>query len=289
MSIIKLKPLLENLRSAAVNKESVKQLFMSDYKVSAELFMNGIKFYRGHSKLYDKYTIVYPSSGERTSRDSDNIYTVLLSRLPSWDGWPKRSFSLIFTNNNGIAHEYADPDLNAFENDKEVVSVLPDNSANIVVCPEEDIFDKNSFPVLYGQTRCSVNMIGRLLTDIDGMWNTNFDINLINRTKYADYDRLIYKLQTHFPIDKFIETKEKTVLDFFSGRPDRATKVMALIRYFIETKNKHEGNWEVFFDDLLNPMTNGFKLFNIKDAGKIRGAKETWTDSDCLLISHKKK
>ena len=103
--MIKLKDMVKEYSPDALKgKESIRRKPLTSIET-------GKLFRTDFSQAYDRrqeYTLlrfaekgkaerelVTPTAQERTSKDANNLYTVLLGALPSWKGWPRRSFSLI--------------------------------------------------------------------------------------------------------------------------------------------------------------------------------------------------
>lgn len=77
-----------------------------------------------------------PALIERKSQNTANHYTVLLSNLPEWKRFPKRSRSLICSTSYKYAAEYG----------SSTFLVLPKNGTKIGVCSQRDFWE--SFPVM---------------------------------------------------------------------------------------------------------------------------------------------
>ena len=87
--------------------------------------------------------LVNPAAKLRVSRFTSNYYTLMLDNLPAWNGWPKRSQSIICTTSIHKASNYGIAKY----------LVLPMNGARIGVCPEADIWNSfhRKFNTLYSR------------------------------------------------------------------------------------------------------------------------------------------
>ena len=288
--MIKLKPLLERISTKPFDDKSGRNHLVSNYENAFEEWMSGNILYRGHSTK-NSYEEVYPSQGERQSIDAPNIYTVLLSRLPSWKGWPQRSHSLIFSNSHEVSSEFG----------SKMVYVFPNKDANIVVSPGCDVFSKTSFPFLNKHTDLTVNELGILidiLTLLDDRkvdsWENirRFKSNLYHLKK-NDYDVFIHTIQSIITQNKMFKLCKHIIKKSESGKILNTDEklIFKFGRGYINTYKTHNGNWEMFLDFLLNPETNGFKLVPFFKLGKLKlnvnNGNEMWTDSNCMLVDIK--
>jgi hypothetical protein len=92
-------------------------------------------YYRGIKGFKEKFGFVKPSSFERESENTDNYYTLLMDNLPSWKNYPKRSKSIVFTNDIDTAVSYGNSYI-----------LFPKNGVKIAEASAEDIW--YSFPKL---------------------------------------------------------------------------------------------------------------------------------------------
>jgi len=288
--MIKLKPLLESIISKPFSDIDGRNYLISRYETAFEKWLAGDVLYRGHTPRRN-YEEVYPSQGERQSIDASNIYTVCLSKLPSWKGWPQRSHSLIFSNSQQVAGEYG----------LKIVYVFPDENAKIVIAPGPDVFGHTSFPVLSDHTEMSINELGVLSEimfvldnsqrpdDESSEWN----LDNVYYLKEKDYEKFIQHLQS-------ITTKIKILKIYRRLVSEKKNRILSaseskLLRFtgaYLKNYKIHNGNWELFLDFLLNPKTNGFNLVPFSklkktDYDKYGNRNEMWTDSNCMLINLK--
>jgi hypothetical protein len=71
---------------------------------------DGLIFRGFKAKILDGDTaIVDTSESERTSRDSDNLYNIMMDASAAFKGWPSRSHSLICTTRLNTARTYGNP------------------------------------------------------------------------------------------------------------------------------------------------------------------------------------
>jgi len=220
--------------------------------------------FRGiRGSAYYPYWVVQPSKTYRTSKNTNNFYTGLLDKLPSWSEYPKRSRSVICTTGYDAAQ--------AFGN---VLQVFPQNGAKIGICSMDDFWA--SFPFVK-------NRIGIYAMD---------EFNSI----FTNIFREIY-----FPLGRDSrDLTEETYNDFFETLNEKVSKEKMFNQIEIDfwgdnkssfindIEQNFNGDWEEYFDGLLNPESNRFELqtietFNIKRQ-RLKGYREIWTDAVSLMI-----
>lgn len=123
-------------RSVSITAQQFKDM-LPNIRLALKQTENGNKIFRG---TRNKYQIIVsdPSKYERESANTTNQYNLLISHmLPSWQEWPKRSRSLICSEDPNTAEAYSMG--NPF-------IVLPLGNPIIAVCPYEDFW--NSFQIM---------------------------------------------------------------------------------------------------------------------------------------------
>jgi len=100
--------------------------------------------WRGAKNHTEDVLKIDPSTGIRQSQNTSNYYTELMDHSPYFEGWPKRSRSLICSLNFGRANSYAK------YSDGETYAVFPGRGVKVAVCPGEDIWDTEANIPLFG-------------------------------------------------------------------------------------------------------------------------------------------
>lgn len=85
-----------------------------------------------------------PSTGVRQSQNTTNYYTELMDHNPHYNGWPKRSRSLICTTDFKRAVNYSDSGRDS------VYAVFPGRGAKVAVCPGMDIWETEAIIPFFG-------------------------------------------------------------------------------------------------------------------------------------------
>jgi hypothetical protein len=251
------------------------------------------------------YELIVPRQMERSSKDSWNTYTVLLSKLPSWKGWPRRSLSVIFYvgHPGGIGAE------GGYGNN--IYRIIPKNGAKIAVSNNPDILNARVFShmqsLLAGPTKevaditSLCHMLGRVVT-----WGTliknppkTWGIETtesreandwLKNIRTEDYEQAIELLDDSLN-KKTLPAIRKGLNDSFKSAPRNAWATRSYLDLgdtFEEYVNLLEkyGGWEKLLSEALDPVKNGFQLMapgNVRPPD--RGAVEAWTEDTCMLIN----
>lgn len=290
--MISIKQLLsEKVSGKLIYEAEFKELVTTKYRLAFWLFHNDILFYRGQKSYGHKYFEARPSKGERESVDGGNIYTVLLGYLPSWRNFPKRSHSLIMTNNTNDAFGYGGS----------LVYVFPENESKIAVSGYPDVLSDKAFPYMhngYGVEISFINNLDDLLEAISShnptQHTSKYSMGNPAFLRSADYKTFIDDLNAHTNPKSILdlikklwtdpERKNKTYGGWASNRQERILKTLIV---FVRTKDVHGWNWEKFLDYILDPKKNKFELLSLEDfktKGMSSGRHEMWTDGDCLMV-----
>jgi hypothetical protein len=199
-----------------------------------------------YSSNSDSILFIKPSQFERKSNWVGNIHNIIIDNSKYWEGYPKRSKSVVFTDAKSIQYWSG-------RNDDKRYNVIPMNNAKIVICPDEDF--GRSFEIGLG-------MLGDLF---------DYSIDWIKIFNYYFSYRMDIDIYENISIEKL---KEK----FNSIKMDEQQR--AFLHFTKGFKTLFE-----FVDYCLSPDLNGFKIVNYDDSFKnITNGQEMYTDSDCLLL-----
>lgn len=275
---------INTLLSASINSKNklkfnsleyneFKHLYETEYKDMADKFDNdGVLIFKGFNEAPPTYSQVSPKL--RKSENTLNFYTRFLSDiLPSWKDYPKRNKSFICTNNEKKAAQYARL------SDDRIVAVFPKNGSKIAVCPASDIWDsfKNTLAKYH-------------IPELD-VFNDIFKSFMSSEMNHMQITKL-FNLGSADEIIDIFKVKENSIREEYKNRetPTYNVFVFDVIEYIM-----NGGSLLKFLDDLFNPQTNGFKLFDTKTYNipyifnnyfdEI--GYEVWTDGDCLFTPYK--
>ena len=142
-------------RTRPISLDIVKDLVTT--RCSQFLTTNTV-FFRGSKNIY-KAALIEPKKFHRKSSTksintdiSYNMHNYLMSILPSWSQYPKRTDSVIFTPNQDTAEHYAEEEQGGYSGERQaagcVLTVYPYNEAKIGCCKSSDMWSFNAFPFL---------------------------------------------------------------------------------------------------------------------------------------------
>jgi hypothetical protein len=124
--------------SKDIDVDAAISVLNSSAKLGLEAIKNGGLIYRGFgdmSKSSTGFMALDSSEGERTSRDTDNLYQIMMSDSKKMDGYPDRSKSFICTTSAKTAKSYGGL--------KGTYVMIPLGSAKIALSSVSDIFSVN--------------------------------------------------------------------------------------------------------------------------------------------------
>lgn len=263
--MIKIKSILtETLRSKQLRKPMFfNALIRGKFTSAYHKMLDKQNIFRGirGSAAYP-YWVVSPSKSYRTSKNTNNFYTGLIDKLPSWSDYPKRSRSIICSTKEYGARSFGN-----------VLRVFPQNGAKIGICNNNDFWD--SFPLMKKRT----NMFA--MDEFNSTFTGVFEeikkpLGKMSRDLTEEtYDSFMEMLNNWVSKSKMIEQLRIS--------EEVSEKFRELIVDDIE--EKFEGNWEEYFDTLLNPKDNKFKLQTIETYyTEAYDDLEIWTDAVSLMI-----
>lgn len=126
-------------RTKSLTEDQLINALKKDAKQIVDVYQRtGRYYYRGIDRgFYDEYGVVKPSKFTRKSAFAEgNTYTLMMDNIPSFKKFPKRSKSIIMTNDNREA-----------EGRGESYVVFPKDGSKIAIAPKNDIWW--SFPQLF--------------------------------------------------------------------------------------------------------------------------------------------
>ena len=206
------------------------------------------RIYRG-IKSIGQFRYIDPSKSVRMSRNTNNLYTLVMDNSPSWKRYPKRSKSIICATSVRGAAAYGDP-----------YSILTRDGANYGLCSKNDIW--GSFDTTIGY----------------GMQDFNWDFLVVIGEKMLGMTGN-ENVSSFGELKKICAEMDKRYLD-----ESRHGMSVGDIRARYTWMDRYDGNFLKLLQTLISPDINGFQ--NIKDPMKIPsgGNYEVWTDSPSYMI-----
>jgi hypothetical protein len=225
---------------------------------------NDTPIWRNTDLLQNNY-LINPKLHTRKSVMISNYYTLLIDNSPYWEGWPKRSKSII-----GLLNNYT----SVYGSEK--FRLIPFDGAKIAVASKPDLW--GSFTYLMDNLEIKIRYINIIIRGLYNFYkeNINDNIELPNDDDFNNFKEDMKPLEDMI---RNIDNIKKTKLYMNSDCKTFYDKL------FEEIKNGK--TFVEFINEYLKPNENEFKLTNYKKLVKSKvyiTGNEVWTDSKCLLI-----
>jgi len=260
----------EGSRSKPIEKEEALNLIKTKCK---KMFGSGIKIYRGVDNE-DDFLFSDPRKGvERKSANTGNYYTWLMDHLSSWTEYPRRSYSLICATSKSISENFGYP-----------FYVFPFDGAKIGVCSEEDLW--GGFPKLkkYGGSDFENlddfnSYLSDMFTSMDDLLEGGDGTPRVDGPKgyqyhdsWEDFRNGLTKLAIHQDAGLF-----KSFENLFDSEVPSFWQIL-------QHRKKGEAI-SLFFDRIMDPKENKFKLVKAGQVNNIPLDREVWTEGPAVLIN----
>jgi len=296
-----------NLRTVKMPDDKIKPTLDKHF---SKTYPNGFHGYRG-AGYTESNLFLNPQKLARTSKDSNNLYYVLLDTLPSYKGYPSRSKSLIFTNKQQEARKY----------NPIIFQVYPSNYAKLAVAEAKDefislpyafsVFGTYTFSSMISDLVISLASLYLIIPHLDELksiyesgdmkklkeWILEFSYGTLSGSRFRSNDffrnppEVLNFLQTinntdykkyikclSFLYGKDISYHHGIVLPYNFGPARFMANLLSLLEY--------EGPIMDILDDAFDPKKNNIRLMNVSEATSIMKDTKTyeiWTDSLCFL------
>jgi hypothetical protein len=224
--------------------------------------------WRGHNNRNEDILLTDPTTSYRKSKDSPDYYNMIIDNSPRWAKFPKRSNSIIATTSKSTASLYGS-----------LYGVVAAKDAVFGVAPAGDIWE--SFHKSEDKLDIKLNM-DYLVRYLDVLLKMCID------TEYT------YTASTFDQLMSYLEILDSHTIPEQIKMVDEGVK-----KHRLNTINVAEfkklinipGKWFDKLDDYMDPDFNGFELVKFDNIESIKDFKvlgrETWTDSQCLLVKEK--
>jgi hypothetical protein len=190
-------------------------------------------------------------------------HTLLMDNLPSWNGFPKRTQSIIGSTNFGFDPSFGD----------HYYCIIPYDGANFAVAPDGDLW--NSSCKISGEEY-----------KFDDYFSESFSQASISDYSYDEMMEDIQKLYDDYLSGKELEISRYIIRILKQMKEDNVKDVkIALNDYFAPNKFRGLGTKHV---------GSGFTLMNYSEISNIQEkdsqgnlikyGNEFWTDSECLIV-----
>jgi hypothetical protein len=236
---------------------------------------NRLNMYRGYASQ-EHCLSIDPTTRER--KGHRNLYNALTSILPSWDAYPQRSTSVMFSNSEGTSGIYG-----------EHYWLFPYDGANIAHCEGNDCW----FSFKYATGRLSTQhqdmsidyLMGGFADLVSRSIKKPLAVNSYDDKTSKYYDKRKYTISD---TQKFLyEMKRLTPWIVKHAQELASGKILSQALQIGIAKDivaNFQGDWIAYFDDLLDPVKNKMKRVQISDVVNIKDTVELWTDSKCVMV-----
>jgi hypothetical protein len=163
------------IKSTPLDLQEVEEIIKKNCSDSLWMFESKTSIWRGVNNLNsilgkDGVAIIDTTKSERKSQNTSNWYTLIIDNSPKYKNYPKRSQSLICTNDIEIAKAYGSP-----------MAVIPFNDAKIGIVNNRDIWGKS---IVIGDKRTYI-------LDVNNYFNMlkEFGLSDTNWQSFIDFDK----------------------------------------------------------------------------------------------------
>jgi len=267
-------PMINESRSQELSEEKFKEILDSKCK---NWNLDNQQIYRGISSNSKPFLYINPKEHERLRRSNEgvNIYTIIMDNSSRWSGYPKRSESLIATNDWAFTSDYAEwegDDLNYHV-------VIPYDNTTWGITPKDDLWfaydvDKLGLIDLSEFNNVVSNAIGKMrgVNRVD--INTWSDLeNIVNQIDFSNKENINNAIDSVTNQDWY-----QSQLKEFGPK----TIIHELLTLFRKVPNSTSMLSAI---EIILP-TEGFSLQEYGNQGIRfnRQTQECWTDGECLMI-----
>lgn len=262
----------ESSRSTPIEKDEALRIIQTKCK---RMFSSGVKIYRGINAEDDFFFTDPRKGGKRVSANTANYYTWLMDHLSSWKEYPRRSYSMICSTEADTAEIFGYP-----------YYVLPFDGAKIGVCSADDLWI--SFPnlVKYGGDR--FDQMDDFNSHLSDMFITMNDLRdggegdawvdyaggYVYADSWEEFRNALTQLATYQDQGLF-----KKLADLPVDRRPAFWRILA-------ARKKGEAI-SLFFDRMIGPKVNKFRLERAGEVSSLPENVEVWTEGPAVLINMK--
>jgi hypothetical protein len=257
------------------------------------------QYFRASKNYNSSQLFINPKKIQRASKDANNAYYVLMDNLPSWQGFPSRSKSIIFTNYRSIASEYQGKIYQVYPSNNSKVAYARYKSDFIYMpkLKQDTITQFSEKVAIYASFMMLLKRAGGINKVLDSIEKNNKPIS-----DYVDIDNLkaISRYMPKSDPSKFWESMldiDKSLNDVTHDNLVKLTEKMinhiriSWPRSFFDRSDileiKDHGSFIKFLDDKMNPTDNNIGWAYGKDiydvTNNIADNLELWCDGLCYL------
>lgn len=266
--------MINESRSQELSEEKFKEIL---YSKCNNWNLDNEQIYRGISRNYKPFLYINPKGHTRklTYAEGTNIYTIIMENGPQWSKYPKRSESVIATNDWTFTSDYAEYD---DEDNLLYHIVIPYDNTTWGITPKDDLwfaYDVDKLGLI------NLSEFNNIISNAIGVMR---GVNRINVSTIADLKHILnqidYNNKKHIN-DSIERLKQNTIMTEIKEFGED-TIIFKTLEGLKNSNNSSEA-LEVIMTSL---KPEGFSLQTYDNQG-IRFTRETqecWTDGECLMI-----
>jgi hypothetical protein len=168
----------------------------------------------------DGIAVIDTTKSERKSKDTSNWYTLIIDNHPKYKNYPKRSKSLICTNNIETADEFGTP-----------MAIIPFNDAKIGVVNAPDIWDKI---IIMGDDKINIESANGYFDML-----RKFGLSDTNWQSFIDFDKKL-KTDENFREEVKNSVKGKLIESLLDDFVDKVRKMYDDLGFELLTPKQYE-------------------------------------------------
>lgn len=220
---------------------------------------------------------VYVGGRQRQSANTENYYTLFMDNLPSWNGYPKRSESLICTNYDKDSYAYGNSHI-----------IIPFDGTVIGVCETNDVWSSFS-RVTANFDIANMSSFGNFLLAMNSVLTkigTSCSDITVPRLSDTSWQVLSASLALWSEAIEITQSKmEDFIEDFNRGfHAQILDSALAIIRNVHGPK--YQGDFMAYFNDIMSPFSNGFTKGMVAQALSNDVTHEVWFSGNALILAN---
>jgi hypothetical protein len=247
--------------------------FINLAKTKCKDFLANPKYLQRIKASYDgEYSYINPKLSHRNPLMKDegaggvfsSHHTLLMDNLPSWNGFPKRTQSVIGSANLGFDPSFGD----------HYYCIIPYDGANFALAPDCDLW--NSF--------CEIS---NNEYKFDDFFSESFLQAEISDSSYDNMMNDIQELYNQYLSEKELKISRYVIRILNTMKEDNVKDVrLAFNEYFSPEKFRGLGPKNVDSKGFVKMKYSEISEIQEKDSNGnlISYGKEFWTDSECLIV-----
>jgi hypothetical protein len=292
----------EYLQEATTNNHNIKQswtasagsditelvtLLNAHCKSGLESVAKGSILYRADRKFGGKKWITIDSStGTRTSRDTNNVYQLMLETSEHFKHIPQRSKSLICSTDFSTAYNYAD-------NAKDIFVVFPFDGTSVAYTPGKDDFIKINVPSVLNPGKFDLEDISSSIGDVLSRVGIERDGDGHKYTNANIIDAKLSKISIHKLVNSFDNQMMTNVFKDSIWMVDeedekqlfKPSNITAAGKKIIDIFEKMpvDKRFTTMSSIMLNP--GNLNILTKKAGGMFEKSSECWFSGKAIMVS----